>query len=116
MYGLPENFDASVFVGRRLEQVSFTANTLRLLFDEEVAITLEASFIHRQQGREKKEAVPPQSSELMKLLGRTVRRAEGRRDGTLTLEFDEGEAIVCLDDSPQYESFHIQIRDKELHV
>lgn len=50
MYGLPSDFDASIFVGRELQQVSFTVNTVHLTFDGDVAITLESSFVFQMDG------------------------------------------------------------------
>jgi hypothetical protein len=48
MYGLPQHFDASVFVGRTLDHVPFTANTVHFAFDGDVAIKLFSSCQHRQ--------------------------------------------------------------------
>ena len=43
----------------------------------------------------------------MRLLGVTVRSAEARKDGTLTLVFDDESTLVLPDDSKQYESYHL---------
>ena len=116
MYGLPHGFDASVFVGRTLEHVTFTTNTVHFGFDGNVAITLFSSFQHGWLGTVSEEKVPVQSSGVMSMLGQVVRLAEGRPDGTLKLQFEGGEALICRDDSGHYESYQLQLGDREIVV
>lgn len=117
MYGLPEDFDATVFLGHELVMVSFTTNTVNLVFDGDVAITIEASFRHHSPTGEASTEVPPvRSSTLMTLLGHRVVAARSSRDGTLTLQFDGAGSIDCLDDSKAFESYHLRFADREVVV
>jgi hypothetical protein len=118
MYGLPADFDASIFIGRELVQVSFTTNTVHLVFDGDIAITVESSFVlqHSPGTEAVKQAPPVESSSLMALVGRQVRSAHADTDGTLTLRFDGGGTLACLDDSKDYESYHIRLLGKEIVV
>ncbi len=118
MYGLPADFDATIFIGRELEQVSFTVNTVRLAFADDVAITMESSFAFQAPGTEElvRQAPPVQASALMVLVGRKVCAARAENNGTLRLEFTAGGTLLCLDDSPQYESYHIWVGGKETIV
>jgi len=118
MYGLPQDFDTSVFVGKSLQLVSFTANTIHLAFDDEVSITVESSFAHDlgQTGPPTVETVPVRESRLMQLVERTVVRAEARDRGTLVLYFDNGQTFFCFDDLPQYESYSITLGDRQIIV
>jgi hypothetical protein len=43
----------------------------------------------------------------LKLVGATVTRARGVKDGTLTLEFDNGASLIVFDASDQFESYTI---------
>lgn len=118
MYGLPQDFDYSIFAGRTLRAVTFTINTVHLMFDEDLSITIESSYAHQvdndDQGR--KEEVPAQHSTLMSLIENTVKSAEDGGNGTLVLRFKDEQVLQCFDDSPQYESYRITNRGKDTFV
>ena len=119
MYGLPETFDASVFVGRTLQQVAFSANSVSLWFGEDLSVTIESSFSHAASSGSKqaeKQTVPVAKSSLMQLAGKAVRSAESDRHGTLTLRFEGGHVLSVFDDLPQYESYRIQQGEDEIIV
>ena len=118
MYGLPDDFDASIFVGRELEQVCFWAYSIHLVFDRDVSVTLESSFSFRSTPDKElvDESIPVRSSDLMILIGRKVEHAWAERNGTLNLSFAGGATLVCLDETKQYESYRIRIADKEIIV
>lgn len=118
MYGLPDTFDASVFVGVQLVQVSFSANTVNLVFEPAISVTIEAAFVvNAGAGLQPVKCSPPvRSSELMALIGAHVVVATGNADGTLVLDFDNGGRVVCLDDSAHYESYKIRANGLDLVV
>ena len=117
MYGLPHDFDASVFVGRELESVCFAANSIELSFDQDVSITLQGTFRFRPSTEDDEEtcAVPVERSNLMRLVGRVIDRAASAPDGTLILFAGEA-TLTCVDDSPEYESYQIRLGDREVVV
>jgi hypothetical protein len=41
VYGLPKDFDGSMFIGRTVELISFSVNTIHISFDGDVSITIE---------------------------------------------------------------------------
>ncbi len=111
MIGLPSDFDAALFVGRTVEQVSFTENTISLRFDAGLVLTIEGSFRHEAEAGsalEELSEVPVESSRLVMLAGRRIAKAEGRPDGTLILLFEGGQQLLCYDDSREYECYHIE--------
>ena len=119
MNGLPEDFDASGFVGQAVEQVSFSANTIYLSFEEDYTITVESSYEHevvRGSSEPVRSTVPVVESRLMKLIGQSVTVATVERPGTLVLEFEDGQIFRCFDDSPMYESYHINCDGREIIV
>lgn len=119
MFGLPSDFTANAFLGRVCNAVTFTANTIHLQFDEDVGLTLEASFSHRPRGARslaEQASVPVLESRLMQLVGTTVSGVEVPDEKTLILCFDDGEVLCCLDDSTQYESFRIAFDGREIVV
>ena len=118
MHGLPSDFDVSIFSGRTLESVCFMQYAVRLSFDDDLAITLEASYAQRTGSTAQAERVeiPIRTSSLMQLLGLRILSADVEDGGTLVLKFEGGQLLYCFDDSPQYESYHILFRGKETHV
>jgi hypothetical protein len=118
MYGLPPDFEPSMFAGRELLQVSFTINTVDLLFDDDVGITIEGTFEFRaREGRpSERQTIPSTSSALVELVGHKVVAAAAQQNGVLTLDFDNGGRLTCLDESSQFESYHIRSRTLELTV
>ena len=118
MYGLQQDFDATIFVGQELIQICFSANTVDFTFSGDILITLESSFIYRSTptGADHREAVPVSSSDLMHLIGHKIDSATATSDGTLALIFDNGHALTFLDDSTDYESYSIRIGQREIIV
>lgn len=65
MYGLPTDFDSNFLIGRKLELISFSENTLSIVFDAEVSITVLASIKYNEDVFD----IPIKRSSLMSLLG-----------------------------------------------
>lgn len=118
MYGLPPHFDASVFVGRTLDLICFSTNTMDISFEGNVSITVMGSFSYQRSPSEPaiKQSLPVMSSDLMGLLGKEVLRAEGSIDGMLSLEFADQHVVTFLDDVPNYEAYIIRIGEREIIV
>lgn len=113
MYGLPSDFDVKFMVGRTLEQVCFNENQIALHFDDDLSIILESAFSHERSQSSSDSGVvevPVTCSDLMELLGFSIARSSGDKDGTLTLEFDNGHILRCFDNSREYESYKIEYR------
>jgi hypothetical protein len=119
MYKLPTDFDGAFFLGRTLEHVSFSENTVSLYFNESVSIVVESCLEH-QGGPDAPppaiQRVPVSESRLMQLLGRSIRGATGDDRGTLELVFDNGHVVRVFDDPPCYESYSIFIGEKRIIV
>ena len=119
MYGLPEDFDGSFLIGRVLEVVSYSDNSLSLGFDNRVSITIESSFEYRSRpggGDVELQRVPVRSSSVMQLLGHSVESVDSDRDGTLGLQFSGGSVFRCFDDQSAYECYRIANGDSETYV
>lgn len=118
MYGLPPDFDATVIMGKRLDLVCFSANTITLSFEGYILITIMGSFTYQKNLNviANKQSVPVSCSALMSLTDKVVQHAEGSQDGTLTLHFDNGHVLTLLDDSQEYESYNIRVGSKEIIV
>ncbi len=109
MYGLPNDFNSERLVGRTLEMICFNENQIYFHFDEKLTIQVGSSLRYQQGPRQAPETieVPVLQSNLMQLLGRSTKKAFGDTKGTLTLEFEDGQILQILDDTPLYESYQI---------
>lgn len=118
MHGFPSELDPAVFCGRELQLVSFTSNTVHLSFDGDASITVESTFLYQLDGASAMvQQIPPiAASALMALVGRKVSAATSSIDGNLRLQFEGGGLFTCLDDSKDYESYHVRVDGKEFHV
>jgi hypothetical protein len=118
MYGLPEDFDASVFVGHDLEHIMFTSNTVFFSFGPELSVNTTSSFLYRKEalGSETKQVVPVGSSDVMSLLGKSVKVSRSDRSGMLELTFDDGQMLTFYDDQPSFESYSLRVGKREIFV
>lgn len=109
MYGLPLDFDAGFLVGRTLEQVRIGTFQVSLVFDDalwfhfetDVTVTRGADEVGLSDASDAGKA-------MVDFLGRSVERASGTVDGTITLEFDNCDRIKIHDSSERYESYQIK--------
>jgi hypothetical protein len=108
MYGLPKDFNAAIFVGRNLEMIRFNENQVYLNFDQKLSIAVEDALSYQDKATlaPRTIEVPVLQSDLMQLLGHSITKASGNDEGTLTMEFDNGHILQCLD-GPHYEAYHI---------
>lgn len=99
MKGLPKTFDSSVFMGKTIDQVSFTINTVSLNFDAGLILTVVGAFEHGPilggSGHEVSEP-PVSESRLMQLAGHRVTGAKVEDDGGLSLVFEDGQSLRCI--------------------
>jgi Family of unknown function (DUF6188) len=118
MYGLSSLINVSEFTGKELSQVCYTVNTICLAFEGDISITVMGSLIYTNGDLDSicKESLPLSSSNLMCLIGQTVRFAERGEDGSLTLNFENGHILTILDDSQEYESYSVCIGTNEIIV
>ena len=117
MHGLPEDFDPRAFMGAELSQLCISVNTTSLSFDGHRGITLLGSFAYRaREGDLSTYSVPEGSESLLRLPGKTVVAATVESGCDLRLVFDDGQVIVCLDDSTAYESYSLSIDGREIFV
>jgi hypothetical protein len=117
MYGLPKGFNTTKFIGRTLDEVSFTLNTICFSFDENIGITVESSLEHCDRDGQVYRVAPPVSdSRLMRLVGGLVESADAATDGTLILRFNDGQTLTCFDESADYECYHIWFGNNQVVV
>ena len=118
MYGLPDDFDATIFVGCTLELISFTANTIHFAFDKQTSITVSGSYALKRgvhHGIERGTA-PASSSQLMVLIEKQILSGQADKEGTLTLHFTDGFQLEIFDDSKDFESYSMTVGESTTYV
>lgn len=116
MYRLPVDFDGSFFIGRKLEMICANANQIYLHFGQQITITVESSLTYQRGDATVTIGVPLSNCDIVALLEHSITQVSPMKDGTLTLMFDNGDVLKCLDDRPNYESYRIRNGDKEVIV
>ncbi|TKB59244.1 MAG: hypothetical protein E8D49_10090 [Nitrospira sp.] len=130
MYGLKPDVDLSFFVGRELTQVSVAPYNIQFNFDGPVSpspsvvqslvsLTVQSRVEHSSKGVVKEwdgdENMPLSAASLLGLLGSSVVSVQGVPDGTLTLEFSNGD-LVRVFDTEGYEAYQICNEGKSIYV
>ena len=119
MYGLKPDVDLSFFVRRKLNQVAVGSYNIQLNFDGPVlslgvqsllSLSVQSRVEHSSKGSVKEwegdANMPLAAASLLGLLGSSVVSVQGDPDGTLTLEFSNGD-VVRVFDTEGYEAYQI---------
>jgi hypothetical protein len=119
VYKLPADLDLTMFVGRTVDALTFTENTVHFVLsgDDDLSITVEGETLHElEAGGIYSETVPATETRLVQLLGRTVTRASSEGDVTLRLEFEGGHTVRIIGESDLYEMYRITFGSREIIV
>ena len=133
MYGLPPDFDYSIFPGKRVYAVCFYEFGIYINFEEGLSIAIDGSYSHQISSANVRQAwwrawaslsaedaevfrVPVTESKLMQLTGKIVESAEAEDPNTLLVRFTDGQVLKCFDDTKWYECFRIIYNGKETIV
>ena len=121
MYGLPKDFDGSRLVGRFLLQICYGIGQVQLRFDGTLIhsgykLAIVQSPAAPQPRRIDIPGEPAVQSALLRLLHHTIVKAFGDDEGTLTMEFDDGQILQCLEARSPYESYQIIQGDHQIIV
>jgi hypothetical protein len=113
MYGLPKEFDGLFLIGRIVEMVCFYQYQVSLNFGDKTIIAIGSAFSYNST---QVINVPVQQSNLMGLLGASVSKVQCEDNGTLCLQFNDGQTLKVYDTSKHYESYSIRHEGKEIIV
>jgi hypothetical protein len=111
MYGLPKDIDLSFLNGREVIQVAIGVYQVQFGFDEDVIVYVHSQFNYfdgREEWIWKPEPGAAQiAARTVSLLSATIESFEAHEDGTLALKFSNGQRLIILDNSKDYESYDI---------
>lgn len=118
MYKIPEDFNVSSIETEKVFQIAFGINFITLFFNSGfIQFSGSFSIIHEKQEVEYDEVYPVQNDyKLLNLLEKEVKKVSLNEDrDVLTLEF-EGDIILKLIGTKEFESFTININKREVIV
>lgn len=117
MYGFNQDIEVA-FLGAILESISFTENSVAFEFSGKKSINAFDGLTETRVGAIEKEEpvhIPVASTDLPRLVGRTVRASFRPTNESLILEFDSGDRLAFRD-QPGYETFHLVLDGDEFYV
>jgi len=111
MHGLSKEVNLTFLKAKQLELICFAAYSIYLHFDDKIIITIEGAFQHSIQGNKTQSlkcTFPLVGSNLMRLLTQKVKEVRNQSDGTLELDFSNGDVLIIYGDNGPYEAYHIK--------
>lgn len=115
MHGFGEQFDWDAFVGTTLDVVSFTSNTVHLVFSGELTVTLQTSGLLKTVPDHEEALGPMAASRIPTVVGEAV-SAVTHTAARLELLFDSGCRLTLVDNSSAYESLSVSFGGLEFFV
>jgi hypothetical protein len=125
MYGIPEDLDLAPFVGTSLDYIGLGIGTLQFVFsgnpyEKDRVITVEGCWELRDKDSGLiDKAIEPDERDVYrvhKVLSRRVTETKLKPQTSFSLIFDNGWILTIVDDSCQYETCHIFVGDREIHI
>jgi len=119
MYGLKADVDLSFRMGKELIQVAVGPADVQFNLHESVSLSVQSRVEHSSKGSVKvwegDENEPISACSLLALIGSSVVSVQGDPDGTLTLEFSNGDFVKVFD-TEGYEAYQICNGDQRIYV
>ncbi|MFH1023789.1 MAG: DUF6188 family protein [Planctomycetota bacterium] len=117
MYKWPVGLSPNEFCGLVVEAITFSINTITINFGQDYGVTVESSIRMKIKDAEEEVSIPPTSTRLMSLVGKTVQVSTVDADGaSLLLQFGEGCQVRLEGGDKEYECFHINAKGKEFVI
>ncbi len=118
MYGLSPDIDLTFLRGMELAKVCVSPVQVQFHFrqlgttNSDTGISAEIGYTHRHNGEEdewsfERHMPISASCSVLLLIGAFVVGVKGESDGTLEIEFSNGDSLTFLDETTMYEAYHI---------
>jgi hypothetical protein len=115
MHRFSDASQLSVLTGQEVWQICLGQYQTQLIFSDETTLRMEGDYVHQIRAESREIAQERSSSgpnELHRLLGKTVIRVRVLSPASAELIFSNGDALLLIDDSDQYESFIVTLKDR----
>ncbi|HEY3910081.1 MAG TPA: hypothetical protein VGM07_09335 [Stellaceae bacterium] len=117
MYKPPSPADLSLLDKKQLTMCCFAEYSVYLHFGDGTIVTVESAFEHVISGkRPHKYSFPINDSKLMRLIAQRVEVLYAQSDGTLCLQFSNGDMLIIKGENGPYEAYHIQYARSQITV
>lgn len=118
MYGVPADLDLSHFVGATLEFITLAKYQVVFHFEPAASVSAEGRWcLVDCDGNvvdESGDNGPRETFGVQRCIGQRVIGAQAAPPDTVSLTFESGHVLRFVDDSPDYESFHLDPGD--IHI
>lgn len=118
MYGVRPDLDLSPFEGATLDSVTICKFQISFHFDPSASLTIQGRWcLLDPAGRvvdESSDPDPRDAYRVHRCIGEHVTAARAEPPDSIALTFESGCTLRVTDDTPQYESFHIEPGD--IHI
>ena len=117
MYEWPNDLDVvKVFVGRQLEGIFFSENTVSLHFDEKFFVTIMSNYSYLLNDIIEKISFPVRNTNLISSIGSKIIKAELYEKKDLCLWFQDGAKLEINGSTQGYEDYSLNFEGKEYFI
>jgi hypothetical protein len=113
MYGIPKDFPFEAFKNEVIVQICFGYNQIIFRFDGMISILVTSSIMVDHDILNEQQEVCLHAGRLLNLLHQEIKSATTDNGKDLKLTFASGTILTLCDDSEHYESYEINVGDKE---
>ena len=101
--------DLSFLRGKRVDQICIGLYQLQIRLSEEVCISIERDFQHKNKGQAtgQREELSSRGATLISLLGKTVERVVMENEKSVTIQFSNSELLTIFVEGGAYESLTV---------
>ena len=117
MYEWPKDLDVTtVFVGRQLEGIFFSENTVSLHFEEKFFMTIMSNYVYSSGSIAEEISFPIHNTHLISSIGSKVIKVELYEKKDLCLWFQDGAKIEINGSTRGYEDYSLNFNGKEYYI
>jgi len=117
MYEWPKELDVmTVFVGKELEGIFFSVNTVSLHFDSKFSVTIMSNYVYLLGAITEEISFPIYNTHLISSIGSKVTKAELYEKKDIHLWFENGAKLKIHGSTRGYEDYSFYLNGKEYYI
>ena len=117
MYGWPKDIDVSiVFVGREIDVILFTKNSITLYFDFDISVIITTDCTYTTSKTTERISFPVRETSLISLIGYKIFKAELLQNKDLLLTFFDCSQLLINGNVKEFKCYSVNIFGKVFEV
>jgi len=106
-----------ILLGNTLDAITFTVNTMHMIFGAHISITVELGIKYLLlNGETEKSTIPVLETSLLSAIGKTIEKAEVINEKDLWIWFHRGGKLEIDGNSLNYECYRVKIKEREIFI